>query len=453
MTEISAPAPDAIRGASAGGDAGLGSGSLVAGRFVLEQAAGSGGMGTVFRARDRNTDRLVALKVLHKNGGQLQDTARFLREAQVLAELRHPGIVAYVAHGHTEQGQPFLAMDWLDGEDLARRISRGGLRLTESLQLVSRVASALNMAHQHGIVHRDLKPSNLFLPGGDIERVTVLDFGIARRVLASSFGPMTQTGVVIGTPEYMAPEQARGQHDIGPSADVFSLGCVLFECLTGQPPFRGEHIAAVLAKILFDEVPRLRELRPELPERLEALIEHMLAKDPRRRPRDAGVLLNALAALGTLPDVDAPVAARTPSLASLQSGEQQLVSVVLAADACLLPEQATLDASLDQAGRKRFESLRAALTMHGSHAERLADGSIVTTLVSGQNGTATDQAAQAARCALLVHERWPEATVALTTGRGVISDDGQLPLGEAIDRAARSWRFVEKLCSKVPRIV
>ena len=126
-------------------------------------------------------------------------------------------------------------------------------------------------------VEEDSQPSNIFLVEGSVERIKILDFGIARRVVLSK--QMTRTGSVLGTPEYMAPEQARGYRDIGPSADIFSLGCVLFECLTGQPPFLSDHIAAVLAKILFEDPPLLRSLRPELPASLEALITRMLAKN------------------------------------------------------------------------------------------------------------------------------------------------------------------------------
>jgi serine/threonine protein kinase len=171
-------------------------------------------------------DQTVAVKLLQA-GDHSQAAERFAREAQVLCELRHPGIVEYLAHGVTGDGQPYLAMEWLAGEDLARRLARGALSLADSLTLLRRTASALAVAHQRGIVHRDLKPSNLFLRGGEVERVAILDFGIARRRALSH--AITATGGVIGTPAYMAPEQARGERDLTPAVDVFSLGCVLFE--------------------------------------------------------------------------------------------------------------------------------------------------------------------------------------------------------------------------------
>src|SRR5262249_11907659 len=153
--------------------------------------------------------------------------------------------VSYVAHGQLEEGSPYLVMEWLEGEDLGTRLEHGGITVSESLQLLTRAADALSLAHLRGIVHRDLKPSNLFLRAKRIDQVALLAFGIARRVFGAR--PMTRSGTVLGTLDYMAPEQARGQKDLGPSVDIFSLGCVLYECLTGQPPFSGEEMAGVLA--------------------------------------------------------------------------------------------------------------------------------------------------------------------------------------------------------------
>lgn len=283
----------------------------------------------------------------------------------------------------------------------------------------------------------------------------MLDFGIARRALARPFAKpsgqtlgsvsarMTKTGVVIGTPAYMAPEQARGQKDASPASDVFSLGCVLFECLAGQPPFSGEHIAAVLAKILFDEAPRLRSLRKELPEALEALLMRMLAKQPEERPRDAQSLLAefaALEALGPLEELDAPpphIIVTVPG--AIQGGEQQLFSVIYAAESAELVSVPTLDAAQAEARLALLNSLRTELLVNGVHAERLADGSLVATVTTTQAQTAaTDQAAMAAHSALLIAEKWPEARVAITTGRGVLR--AEHPVGEAVDRAVRLLR-------------
>jgi serine/threonine protein kinase len=207
----------------------LRSGELFANRFEIDRAAGSGGMGTVYRARDHLSGQLVALKLVSDSRNESSDSERFARESQILAELSHPGIVSYVAHGMTQDGQRFLVMRWLEGEDLAERLTRGPLTLREALALTHRIAQALAFAHDRKVIHRDLKPTNIFLPGGDIDAAQLLDFGIARRLGGSR--AMTRTGTIVGTPEYMAPEQARGARELTPAVDLFSLGCVLYECL------------------------------------------------------------------------------------------------------------------------------------------------------------------------------------------------------------------------------
>src|SRR5262249_4574208 len=250
----------------------------------------------------------------------LQGAERFAREAKLLAELQHPGIVTYVAHGETDTGQAYLAMEWLEGEDLAQRLRRGPLPLPGALGLLRRVGEALAGAHARGVVHRDLKPSNLFLRGGGAERVAVLDFGIAWHADVSQV--LTQTGAIIGTPSYMAPEQARGERQLTAAADVFSLGSVLFECLTGKPPFAAASAMATLVRILFDEPPRLRRIHPEMPAAVEALLGHMLAKAAGSRLADAAAVLAALDGL----DEERP-----PVLVAAGVGaDQQLLSVLLA---------------------------------------------------------------------------------------------------------------------------
>jgi len=416
------------------------SGSTVAQRFVLDRIAGHGGMGTVFRAYDVQGGTYVALKVLARKA-TLHDPAfrRFARETQILSELRHPGIVAYVAHGLTPAGDPYLAMEWLEGYDLAQCLKRQGLTLHETLALARRAAAALAVAHRRGIVHRDIKPSNLFLREGRPEQVVFLDFGIARDLLLES--SLTVTGEAIGTPRYMAPEQANAQPDITPRSDIYSLGCVLFECLTGRPPIAGDHMAAVLAKILFQQVPPLSQVRPGIPRVLEDLLRRMLARNPAERPADAAVLYEELIALPSLPDLPAPDGGETQSTIPKGSSEQQLVSVILAlprssvnARADELPTQDLHPQTLEKSHR---DALRRALVVYGAQVELLIDGSAVATLVHNRASSAVDQAVLAARCALAMREQWPDAYVALVTGRGILN--GQLPTGEAIDRA---WQLL-----------
>lgn len=228
-------------------------GAVIAERFEVEEVAGQGGMGEVYRARDRDSGRLVAVKVLHAVLATGQGAAqRFEREATLLASLTHPGIVQHVAHGWLADGRGYLAMEWLEGEDLSTRLRRGPLGVEESRALVEQAAEALGLAHKRGVVHRDIKPSNLFLCRDG--RVAVIDFGIARAQAVAV--DMTRTGMILGTPGYLAPEQARrGAKALDARADVFALGCVLFECLTGKPAFSGDNPLAVLSRVLLEEVP------------------------------------------------------------------------------------------------------------------------------------------------------------------------------------------------------
>ena len=188
----------------------------------------------------------------------------------------------------------------------------------------------MDRSSETGTNERDLKPANLFLPAGDLQRVKLLDFGIARRQGATR--PMTRTGTVIGTPEYMAPEQARGLRELTPAADIFSLGCVLFECLTGRPPFLGSDNMALLAKILCEEPIPLRIVRPELPAELEQLVARMLAKVASRRPQDAQALLGELSQLAPFrPDGESTTTALSYANPAVSHGELRIACVVFAA--------------------------------------------------------------------------------------------------------------------------
>ncbi|WP_437752157.1 protein kinase domain-containing protein [Sorangium sp. So ce1389] len=396
--------------------------AVIAERFEVEALAGSGGMGTVFRARDRRSGALVALKLLHPTGSALH-SERFAREARLLSELSHPRIVSHVAHGRTPDGQLFLAMEWLEGCDLAQHLTcHEEMTVRQSVALARSVAEALTAAHRHGVVHRDIKPSNLFLRDGNLEHVTVLDFGIARDVTQSS--RLTRTNTIIGSPGYMAPEQARAERSIRPSADIFSLGCVLFECLAGRPVFVGGHLVALLTKILLEEAPLLRSVRPSAPASLEALVARMLAKEPTRRPQNAAALLAELDGLELGPSRRDSAQAEASAPPAVAASEQRLVSVILASSH-LGNAQVPL----------RRKAVREALSAHGCYVEELADGSLAVALVQSTQGAATDLAVQAARCAMRVQALWPEAQVTLATGRGVLRE--QLPLGEAADRAGR----------------
>ncbi len=429
-------------------------GGLFAGRFELEREAGSGGTGAVYCARDHFSGDRVALKLLHSIGGSHQEAERFSREAQLLAELCHPGIVSYVAHGTTADGQCYLAMEWLEGEDLAHVLSRGPLSISDTLRVAHRVAEALSVAHRRGVVHRDLKPTNLFVVGGQIDQIKILDFGIARRAL--TMAAVTRSGMLVGTPAYMAPEQAHGTRQITPATDIFSLGCVLFECLSGRPPFIADHVAAVLARVLFDEPPPLASIRPDTPPALEALLLRMLNKDPVQRPADATALLAELQTRESeLALQTASTTLQQPTLSVLSSradSDQILVNVVLAAPRQqpveAQPGGQTLTLRQSESGgppRAPHPTLRAALTDLGVNAEWLLDGSLVVTLAA--HGYATDQVARAAQVALTIKSHWPEAQVVLTTGLGAARHN--MLLGNAVERAARLMRDHEGVSDRV----
>jgi eukaryotic-like serine/threonine-protein kinase len=408
-------------------------GDVVAERFTIERRAGGGGMGTIYRARDAaEGGAQVALKLLRSKSPDA--LSRFDREARLLAEIDHPGVVRYVAHGIAKAGEPYLAMEWLEGEDLAERLERAPLSLDEGLLVVRQAAEALGAAHLLGVVHRDVKPSNLFLVGGALDQVKVLDFGIAR--MEGAARGVTGTGSVLGTPGYMAPEQARGERELDARADVFSLGCVLFHCAAGKPPFDGEPPLAVLAKVLFEEAPRLSEATFGVPTDVDALVARALAKDPAARPRDGAALAESLAGLTSTVELVLPAGGRSslPPVPALTDSEQQIVSVIAVSPGEVDEDEASDPAAstlTPEALEAPWERMAEAATRFGARFERLRDGSAAAAITG--HGSATDQAAQAARCSLAMRAALPMARFALATGRGELR--ARLPIGEALERA------------------
>ncbi len=391
-------------------------GELIAGRFAVEEKIGTGAMGTVHRARDMLTGQLVALKVLHAPG---EHAERFAREAAAIAEISHPGAVRYVAHGILSTGEPFLAMQWIEGETLAKRLQRGKLSIRDTLILGRRIAAALGAAHARKLVHRDVKPANVMLAGGAVDTATLVDFGLARR---STSLEVTRTNMLVGTPAYIAPEQARGERDLGPPADVFSLGATLFKCATGRNAFSGDDLVSVLAKVLFEPAPHIRQFAPEVPPELDDLVARMLDKDPKARPADGNAVAAALARIQPPKGDSAPPVPIAPE--SLTHGEQRLVSVIVAQG-----EPPTETGRRVDTERSRILPI---IKEFGGTVESLASGALVATLQG--TGSATDQAVRAGRCALRVQVEMGDAPVVLATGRGVVA--GPLPVGDAIERAA-----------------
>ena len=281
--------------------------AALADRYRLERELGHGGMATVYLAQDLKHDRAVALKVLKPELAHALGPERFLREIQVTAQLDHPHILPLLDSGDAG-GFLYYVMPYVQGETLRTRLMREKqLPLDDALQIAAEVADALNYAHGQGIVHRDIKPENLLLAG---RHVRVADFGIARAVTAAGGDSLTATGVAIGTPAYMSPEQAGGSKDVDGRSDLYSLGCVLYEMLAGHPPFTGGTAHEILARHSMDAVPSLAAARPTVPEGLERAIATALAKVPADRFSTAAQFADALARRGSSATVGAARSSR-----------------------------------------------------------------------------------------------------------------------------------------------
>jgi eukaryotic-like serine/threonine-protein kinase len=254
-------------------------GDLIAGRYELEELVEHGGMSTVYRGRDRMLERNVALKVLHPHfNDDAEYVERFRREARAVAQLSHPNIVTVIDRGASD-GHQFIVFEYVDGENLRQLLERSGpLPVRRAVELGIQIADALAFAHTRDLVHRDVKPQNVLIDASGDAKVT--DFGIARSLDVER--SVTETGTVLGTSNYLSPEQAAGE-TVTPASDIYSLGVVLYEMLTGDVPFRGDNLVAVAMKHVTEQPPSLLEQRPDVPPRLALAVEHALAKDPAQR--------------------------------------------------------------------------------------------------------------------------------------------------------------------------
>jgi len=263
----------------------------LADRYTIEQELGRGGMAVVYLAHDRKHDRRVAVKVLRPELGEFLGAERFLREVRVTAQLNHPHILPLLDSGRSD-GLLYYVMPYVEGETLRSRIAREGqLPLEDALQISREIAAALSYAHSHDVIHRDIKPENVLLSAGE---AVVADFGIARAVTEAAGESLTGTGISIGTPAYMSPEQASGEHRIDGRSDLYSLGCVLYEMLTGEPPFTGPSAQAIAAKHIGQSVPSTRVVRETVPPGVDTLIRRALAKAPADRFATAHDFADAL---------------------------------------------------------------------------------------------------------------------------------------------------------------
>jgi serine/threonine protein kinase/Flp pilus assembly protein TadD len=252
-------------------------------RYTVDRLLGRGGMAVVYLARDRKHDRSVAIKVLRPEVLIGSGAQRFLLEIQILARLQHPNILALLDSGTSDEPspRPYYVMPYVEGETLRDRLTREGpLPVAEALRLVREIGEALHYAHGQGLIHRDVKPENVLLSQG---HALVADFGIARAVGSAAGDRLTQHGMGLGTPSYMSPEQVEGGHELDGRADQYSLACVLYELLAGQPPFTGPTAGAVMARQVLDPVPPLTTLRPAVPGGIRRAIERALSKVPGDR--------------------------------------------------------------------------------------------------------------------------------------------------------------------------
>jgi len=292
----------------------------LAGRYTVERELGHGGTATVYLAQDLKLGRPVAIKVLRREIAAAVGAERFLREIEIAARLTHPHILSLHDSG-AANGFLYYVMPYVEGESLRGRLNHEPqLPLAEALRITRAVAEALSYAHGHGVVHRDVKPENILLSG---ETVLVADFGIARAITAASGENLTETGIAVGTPFYMSPEQAAGERQIDGRSDVYSLGCVVYEMLAGGPPFAGPSAQAILARHALDPVPPLRTIRPELPPAVDRALGKALAKAPADRFATAAALIDALAE----PDAQPSLAKRATRASAVLAG---VVAVLVA---------------------------------------------------------------------------------------------------------------------------
>jgi len=261
------------------------------GRYVLIGEIARGGMGVVYKARQEGLERLVALKMILGAGVDHVTARRFLLEAQAAAALDHPNVVPVYDSGEID-GRPYFTMALIDGPNLRAYVTdRGPLRVEETVRVFAQIVAGVAHAHHHGIIHRDLKPANVLIDRDGRPRVT--DFGLAKRSAANV--NLTATGQMIGTPAYMAPEQARDSKEVGPPADVYALGAILYFLLTGRPPFEGENLTDLLIKVMTEEPIAPRVYQPYVSPQIEVICLRCLSKSPGDRPRDAGMLAEAFA--------------------------------------------------------------------------------------------------------------------------------------------------------------
>ena len=278
--------------------------AALGGHYEVEREIGRGGMATVYRADDLRHNRPVAIKVLHSHLAESLGPERFLREIQIAGRLQHPHIVPMYDSGRAGD-LLYYVMPFVEGESLRQRLQRQRrLPIEDAVQIARAIAAALDYAHRQQVIHRDIKPENVMMHDGE---AVVTDFGIAKAISAAASNSLTQTGMAVGTPSYMSPEQASGEVEIDGRADVYSLGAMLYEMVTGSAPFTGPNMQAIMAKLFMEQAPPVRDARPDAPEFLDQAISRyqdlvqdsfvLLARMPAEPPAAVGERLADLADL------------------------------------------------------------------------------------------------------------------------------------------------------------
>ncbi len=395
-------------------------------RFLTLELAGRGASGEVFRGIDERTQEVVAIKVFTADTTDPERLERFLREARLLAEVHNANVVRYVGHGVEPDGRGYLAVEWLDGEDLAHRTKREPLSGEQVVDVVSQVARGLCALHEKGVVHRDVKPSNIFLSqraDGSLS-VKLLDLGVARTLAEPG---LTRHGMMIGTPSYMSPEQVLGGAELSARSDIFSLGVVLFELVAGVRPYVAEDVFAIVAKIALQDAPRLAAAHPAVSIELDEIVSRALARRPEDRYASVVELADALRrAPPFVPRTRLATRVgdetQTAAVRSIATTERRVVTVLFAR---------FNDAEEADRAKPVFD------------AEVLARGGVPHTLLArahvaifGSERSQGDETVRAAKTALAVRERLRGASITIATGRAQAG--GEEPTGEAINRGAQA---------------
>jgi serine/threonine protein kinase len=338
---------------------------VIAGRYELQSLIGEGGMASVWRARDRTLERSVAVKLLFARDERDRDklVKQFVREARIAASVQHRNVIHIVDFGTTEEQQPFMVMELLEGESLGQRMHREPrLAVEELMHVASLTLRGLGAVHEAGIVHRDLKPDNIFLvrDGNAGLFPKILDFGISRSVEPRSgrrSALTTQEGIIVGTPEYMSPEQARGLRNLDHRTDLYSMGVVLYEALTGRLPFNNEHVGDLIIQIVTSQVPTVHDLVPSVPIAISDVVAKAMSREREARFADAAEMQLALhtAVAMTVPNMERiTLSELPPALNDAVSGTLPRIS---------LERLRSLEFPLEVSGGDALEAVRASASV------------------------------------------------------------------------------------------